>query len=182
MKSILTKIQVLSFLCALPALANDVGLHNSSAQPTRAKNAQRVEETTQTKRIVGVCEVINGVSRVKDEVKIELDSKFHAGLYMANYEGKDLRFENNPQFTIIQPPTHGRLLDEFYYPEKGYFGKDFSIIRVKENGVAVDIYYFLRVLENVENEPYNNNCPVRSEGVWKISTTPKQSDPARRLG
>lgn len=155
------------------------------AQGQQAPTETKTDSTDQKKRVAGVCEIVNGAGESADEVKTEISNAFYARLYMNHYENKDW-FINNPQTTIIQPPQHGRLAEGWYYPDKGYFGDDAIIAKVKENGVAVEVRFFIHVLEYNEADPYYY-CgeAVRQEFLrqgqgnsWKISSfvTPSLDD------
>jgi hypothetical protein len=145
-----------------------------------AQAAPQTEAANQKKRVMGVCTIVNGAGESVYEVKTEISSGFYAREYMYDYEGKDLLFVTNPQTTIIQLPQHGRLAEGWYYPDKGYFGDDTIITKVEENGVVVEVRFFIHVLEYNEADPYYY-CgeEVRREFLrqgqgnsWKISIAP----------
>ncbi len=144
----------------------------------------KTQVASQKKRILGVCEIVNGAGEVP-EPKTEISPGTKAGGYMYDCEGKDLWFVTNPKTIIIESPKHGRLEQGYYYPDKGYYGNDSLIAQVEENGVSVEVRFFIHVLEEYvssSDEPYkwfcNADIPPGGTNPWKISTAPTIVDTA----
>jgi hypothetical protein len=185
MKSILTKIQILSFLCALPALANDVGLHKGSAQPTRADTEPLygsmggcVVSPTLAKMGIGAnSSLTNGLSlypqgtalrrlpEASDDVTLQMAAK-HASVQ------------------ILQQPKHGGIVskdgDFNYVPNQGYVGNDNVVFLVNIDGRIVKTVYYINVVDAELNSRsfdslYKKYCPVETDWLISASTTDANS-------
>ena len=186
MKSILTKIQILSFLCALPALANDVGLHNSSAQPTRTDNRTTPREITVEpgKGAIGVCQYVQKVNDggPLDATYTLLPAGTLHDLLMNGNEVGGLAEEldlKNAIVTVLQPPKHGSLGAQpkyAYQPNRGYVGNDKIIFQVEGHDLIdgqpmkYNLVYFIKVIPEAKIDSSNQDildkkyCP-RQIGV-----------------
>jgi hypothetical protein len=175
MRSILTKIQILSFLCALPALANDVGLHNSSAQPTRA--------ATQREHALGVCELVSLTGSAQADLS--------PMVYVNNFYFNDAKIDYATAIiSTLQQPKHGHLESDSdgnwagakYLPNEGYLGNDSFVMQVEGNGYTVKLQYFVAVASDDTKAAFNLNSSCTGS-YWKISTAlDLNGSSLRRLG
>ena len=168
MKSILTKIQVLSLLWVLPAWANDVGLHNSSAQPTREK-------------VLGLCEGVPA-GLAYQGIPYSLGTLGDAQQYFKLYEGQNIEIPPTTQVSIVASPKHGKFVvkaatsatgyaDYTYLPAVGYLGKDSLTLRVELGEKSVSLVYFFRI-QNVGDDAADSLCN-KTGRHWKISYAPE---------
>lgn len=90
---------------------------------------------------------------------------------------------------LIQPPQHGKLMihddlgewtteikdwsDTEYVPDKDYKGNDFLIMEVEDNGVTVQVHYFLSV--KTGSTAGNPACKDHEYAPWDISATFSQT-------
>ena len=143
----------------------------------------------------------------KEQLMSMLTPVSDAGYYMAEFKkAKGLVFGKNATVVVVQPPKHGKIANiknvlnikdtevdyimypwardtgespDTYVPNKGYSGKDFAVLRVKDNNTSVDIYYFFVVSDEGEAN-IQSYCPApyrRGEGIWKISSTTPEGTP-----
>jgi hypothetical protein len=184
MKSILTKIQILSLLIALPAFAEnaDVGLHNSSAQPTRASGEMfgsagicvPVSSMTSMKGVFGSISPASDSELVFDEkspAPVEKDEKY--------FDTFDKHIEK-ATVEVLQPQMHGELgightgpHSYQYTPTGGYKGTDKVVFLVNIAGKNIKVIYFFKVLNTKIdiarlNEVYRKYCPDPYQ--WVISS------------
>jgi hypothetical protein len=188
MKSILTKFQILSFLCALPALANDVGLHNSSAQPTRAnvppqdvpvmiaQANQPQQISSNSERSVGVCHVVPNVGPLPppgEDLEYNIGPVDEAKAYFRLYE--HLKVVGTANTSILQNPKHGVLRDDgsgsySYLPNPEYLGKDSATMLVEIDGFKVKVVYSFRAINGHPDGDYEKELCPNKVYRWKISS------------
>lgn len=189
MKSILSRIHALCFLMVLPALANDVGPHNSSAQPTRVQTKLLAKENLDG--TIGVCwaQLNPGTVDPKRDERGEyaLDVRDFASANYSQGPGKDpslLADYTNAKITVLQAPKHGTLgqghypgNDLSYYPDPNYFGKDMAVFLIDIEGHLVKVEYYIKLVSGNDfskfADDYNKYCP--SPNWWKISQPPDAS-------
>lgn len=185
MKSILTKILILSFLCSLPALANDVGLHKSSAQPTRTEAKEKLDGA------IGVCspQLNKGkIDPAEDKAGwYTLDVRGYAASLFSQGSGKNPSLEldfDNAKITVLQAPKHGTISqghylgnDLSYYPSSNYEGTDKAIFLVDIEGHHVNVVYYFKVVRGNDNSKFTDDfkkyCP--SPNWWQMSLPASQS-------
>lgn len=176
MKAVL--IKMLSLLWVLPVWANDVGLHHSSAQLTRA--ASELYGTA------GVCFVASSAkgefSSISPASQSELvfDEKTPAPSekdekYFDTFD----KYVEDATVEVLQPPMHGALEtgnigphSYQYKPTDSYKGNDKAVFLVDIAGKKVKVIYFFKVVNSKIDtarleEVYRKYCPDPYQ--WVIS-------------
>lgn len=193
MKSILTKMHVLSLLVTLPVLAGDVGLHNSSAQPTWVAANSNLNAIIKSGTL--------GFCRVSEAGIVRFQPTTEATQYIYDYRNQEMYFDGG-FIKILKQPKHGEVHYEdsnvklkdnpvphfVYSSDDVYVGRDYFDLQVEKNGVKVNIHYVIQVLEKGERES-NYMGTLCNPQQWKISQLSNSAefgglgfDSPRRLG
>lgn len=107
----------------------------------------QANNTQQTQNILGACKLANG--------KTEISPTLDAGRYMYYFYGQNVSFIGATA-KIIQPPKHGTLsLTEGTDPNNYFYDytpdqlpagtKDYFVVAVENNGVTVNIRYYIYI-------------------------------------
>ncbi|GAB6142391.1 hypothetical protein JCM14076_31200 [Methylosoma difficile] len=155
--------------------------HSSTATVLIAEvntNQLMARNNAAKKRVIGACEIVNGAGQSVNAVgqpyipRGEIFFEGTASTYMSYFENRIVQFNSqDSKTTITQPPKHGRYEQGYYYPDKGYYGRDEIVAEVSNGDLVVEVRYFIVILEEYvssSDEPYNTYC-LGDGGVWKIS-------------
>lgn len=145
-------------------LAENVGLHKSSAQPRRA-----------SEHILGICGLVNLTGTGQAEL---FPLRYTNDYFKTDGNNKDIDFAS-AKITIIRQPSHGILkpdsrgdwLHAKYLPNEGYLGDDSVVIQVEGNGYKVKLHYFIAVTDAMGDTTNSNPVCKGEQGrsYWKIS-------------
>lgn len=183
MKSILTKMQVLSLLAALPVQAG--GLYNSSAQPTRATQppvvmiaeAAQVQMPIGTQGTLGICRPMENVPNDPVLGKETIDFSAAAVNYLFYYEKQNIS-ESGAKVTLLQSPVHGQMVGGTkgvysYKPNPDFHGQEKISALVELGGYQVKVVYFIMVV-NEDQRVGDDEVSIKKYcgpkgDMWKIS-------------